>query len=641
MSKLLDINSIKNIDYEKVGLKCGLEIHQQLDTGKLFCSCPCIIVPNSELNKSVNRRLRFSLSETGEIDAAAAHEFKKGKYNIYKYNDEITCLVDLDEAPPVGPNKDALSAAIRVSNMLHLKFFDKLSFMRKLIINGSVTGGFQRTSMLGMGGYLETSFGRVEIDGVNIEEDSCRTLENFDGHTIYSLDRQGIPLIEITTGPQIKTPTQGYEVAYQLGNLLRSFPETKRGLGTIRQDLNVSIIGGSRIEIKGAQNLKLIPQAIDAEIKRQMVWISIIDELKVRKIDSTNFSDNKVYDITKLFSKTTSKVVLSNLEIKGSGVYAIKLNKFKNILGTQMHEGYRFASEISDRNKAHFPSIKGLFHGDELPKYGIEQSEVDLIRKELKLEKDDNFILIVNEKNVANKSLNYVLEIIGELIKSVPSEVRQVDPKGTLTTFSRPMPGAARMYPETDIEELILTKEYLDEQAKNIPELYDKKLDRLKHEFKLEEARVEEMLSTYSEEQIRNLIGTSQKGAANIYNIIFEIPKDIKKREKIEPINFKYELLESIIKAANDNLINQNTIRDIFISLYKDNLDNVSNLKDYLDKKGLIQEVVDESIVEDKIKLLIEKNPKAPFGALMGMAMKEFKGGVDGSIISKILKRLM
>ena len=498
-SKLLDLNSLEEIDYKKVGLKCGIEIHQQLNCGKLFCNCPCDIIPNEKLNKQVNRKLRFSLSETGEIDKAALEEFKKQKSNRYIYNNTNSCLVDLDEQPPKGPNKKAFNTAVRMGLMCNLTFFDKAQFMRKLIINGSVTSGFQRTSILGVSGFLKTSFGEVEIEGVNIEEDSARIVDRKDEHNIYALDRQGIPLIEITTGPQIKTPNQAQEVAYQIGNMLRSFPETRRGIGTIRQDVNVSIKGGTRVEIKGAQNVKLIPEIVKSEIRRQQIHLSIIEELKSRKITTSNFTDNKIYDITKIFKKTTSKVILDNLKIKNAKVLAIKLNGFKDILGTELHKNYRFASEISTRNKKHFKTIKGLFHLDELPKYGIIQKEVDTIIKELKLKKQDNFILITTEKNTATQSLKNIINIIKELIKEVPSEVRQVDPKGTLTTYSRKMPGSARMYPETDIREIEVTDKYLKEQEKQIPELHDKKIERLKKQFKItEESKINHILKQFN-----------------------------------------------------------------------------------------------------------------------------------------------
>lgn len=637
MTKLISLDSLKELDYKKLGLICGLEIHQQLNTGKLFCPCPCEITPNEELNKEIKRSLRFSSGESGEIDKAALEEFKKGKYNIYKYNDKIACLVDLDEEPPKGPNEGALNVAFGVSKYFNLKFFDKIQFMRKLIVDGSVTTGFQRTAMLGLGGEFKTNEGIIKIDGINLEEDSCRNIERKDNYSIFSLDRQGIPLIEITTGPQIHTPSQALEAATYIGNVLRSFKEIKRGLGTIRQDVNISIEGGARIEIKGAQNLKLIKEIINDEIRRQIILKSIHDEVLNRGVSQDNFTDWETYDVTSCFKNCDSKVIKSNLTKKNDKVLALKLFKFKGILGHELQKNYRFASEVSDRNKKHFPTVKGLFHSDELPKYGIEQIEVDKVRKELKLEKEDSFILIANDFEIAKKSLQNVATIIDELIGGVPTEVRQVDSKSTLTKFLRPMPGSARMYPETDIEEIKVDFKKIDKLK--LPELYNEKLSRIKKNWELEENKIIEVLDKFSEEEVSNLLEISNKSASALYGILFDIPKDIKKRDNIEPIDFKYDLLKNLLNQKND--YNQKILRDIFISLYQDKKSQVENLKDYLDKKGLIVEQIDEKEVENKIKEIIDKNKNAPIGALMGICMKEFKGGIDGKTISQILKKLM
>lgn len=636
MSKLIFRDDLKDLDYKAMGLLCGLEIHQQLNSGKLFCSCPCNVMPNDSFDKKIVRKLRFSTGESGSVDAAALSEFKKGKSQEYIYNDEIACLVDLDEEPPKGPSKPALDAVIGVSKMFNLKFFDKVQFMRKLIIDGSVTTGFQRTAMVGQGGHFETTQGKIEILGINLEEDSCRAIERFDTHNVYSLDRQGIPLIEVTTGPQIYSPEQALEAATVIGDILRSFKQTRRGLGTIRQDLNVSIIGGARVEIKGTQNLKLIPEILKDEMRRQKIHLSIIDELSSRGVENVS---SDIFDVTSIFENTESAVVKTNLEIKNSAVLAIKLDKFAGVLGHELQENHRFASEVSDRNKKHFPMIKGLFHSDELPKYGITQEEVESIKTSLGTTDNDGFILICNEKNIAEKSLNNVLDIINQLIGGIEEEVRQVDPKGTVTKFSRPMPGASRMYPETDVQTIEFDSELTDKIE--IPELYSTKLDRLSESFGVDNSKVVDFLDKYSEDEVSSLISESSKTGTALYSIIFDVPKDIKKRDKIDPVDFKYSLMLDLAKSIKENNFNQNSIRDIFVSLYKDRLVEVNNLQTYLEENKLISEPVDEAAVEEKIKEIISKANGAPFGAVMGMCMKEFAGAVDGKLISSLLKKNM
>jgi glutamyl-tRNA(Gln) amidotransferase subunit E len=639
MSKLIFRDDLKDLDYKAMGLLCGLEIHQQLNSGKLFCSCPCNVMSNGSFDKKIMRKLRFSTGESGSIDTAALSEFKKGKFNEYIYNDEIVCLVDLDEEPPKGPSKPALDAVIGVSKMFNLKFYDKIQFMRKLIIDGSVTTGFQRTAMVGQGGYFETSYGRVMINGINLEEDSCRAIERFDTYNIYSLDRQGIPLIEVTTGPQIYSPEQALESATIIGDYLRSFKQTRRGLGTIRQDLNVSITGGARVEVKGTQNLKLIPEILKDEMRRQKIHISIIDEMKSRNFDMRTLLSNEIFDVTSIFKKTESAVVKTNLEIKGAGVLAIKLEKFAGILGHETQENHRFASEVSDRNKKHFPRIKGLFHSDELPKYGISPEEVKSVKTSLGTTDEDGFILICNEKKIAEKSLKNIKNIIFELLNKVSEEVRQVDPKGTVTKFSRPMPGASRMYPETDVQTIEFDNELIDKVS--IPELYSTRLERLSKSFGVDTLKVVDFLDKYSEEQVTELLTESSKGGLALYSIIFDIPKDIKKRDNIQPVDFNYSLMLDLAKSIKENHFNQNTVRDIFVSLYKNRLNEVNNLTKYLDDNKLISDPVDEAAVEEKIKVIIASNSGAPFGAVMGVCMKEFAGAVDGKLISALLKKNM
>ena len=412
MSELLFLEDIDEKIQKKLELKCGIEIHQQLNCGKLFSKAPCKIIPNEELNKQIQRKLRFSLSETGKKDIVAFNEFKLNKKNIYLFNNKVVTLVDLDEEPPSKLNKCAFECAIQISQILGLVFFDNLIFMRKIIVDGSIVSGFQRTAVLGMNGRIKTSFGDIGIEFVNLEEDSARAIKREKDKNIFALDRQGIPLIEITTKPQIKAPKQAFEIAQLLGNILRSFSQTKRGLGTIRQDLNVSINGGARVEIKGVQNLKFIPKIIEIEMKRQAILISIKKEIQLRGIDEKNFTNNKIFDVTYVFENTKSNVVKENLKNLDFGVFAISLFNFKGILGHTLSENFRFATEIKDRNKKAFESVDGLFHYDELPDYGIEVCEINEILKYLNLKENDSFILIIQKKELIIKFLKILFQLL-------------------------------------------------------------------------------------------------------------------------------------------------------------------------------------------------------------------------------------
>src|SRR3989338_2009700 len=265
--------------YEKIGFKAGLEIHQQTEHGgKLFCRCPCII-KDDNYDLTFRRSLRASASELGEIDHAAMYELAKGKYFVYNGYNDTNCLVELDESPPEELNKDALNIALQVSLLLNAKPVDAIQFMRKMVIDGSNVSGFQRTALVAINGYIETSEGRISIPTICLEEEAAKKIEDNEKFRVYNLSRLGIPLIEISTGPDIKSPQGAKEAAEKIGMVLRSVKGIRRGLGSIRQDINVSIKGHPRVEIKGFQDLRSIPKVVEYEVNRQQQLINSKQEL--------------------------------------------------------------------------------------------------------------------------------------------------------------------------------------------------------------------------------------------------------------------------------------------------------------------------------------------------------------------------
>jgi len=271
-------------DYEKLKFKCGLEIHQQLNTNKLFCSCKTLI--NNEYDFSFERKLMPVVGESGRIDESALNEFKKRKKMKYFGNYETSCLVDMDSEPPHEINHEALIIAIQMALLLKMKLVDEIQVMRKTIIDGSITTGFQRTALIATNGYIETSIGRVPIESLVLEEDSCRKIKETEKEIHWALDRQGTPLIELMTAPVLKTPQHALETALKLRELSRKL-KIKRGIGTIRQDVNVSIKNGARIEIKGFQNVKQMPKVIDKEIQRQLKEKKLVPQVRVVLNDNT------------------------------------------------------------------------------------------------------------------------------------------------------------------------------------------------------------------------------------------------------------------------------------------------------------------------------------------------------------------
>jgi Glu-tRNA(Gln) amidotransferase subunit E-like FAD-binding protein len=256
------------MDYAKLGLKSGIEVHQRLDTHKLYCECPSVIrtdVPHF----TVKRELRPLAGETGKIDPAALFEKKKRKFYIYEAYSDTTCGVELDEEPPHPINQESLGIALLIAKMLHCEILDVAQVMRKTVVNGSNTSGFQRTALIGHDGFVETSFGKVGIQNVYLEEDAARRTAETPESVTFRLDRLGISEVEIATAPDCKTPEQVKELAETLGMLLRSTGKVMRGIGSITQDVNVSITGHPRVELKGVQELPHMPEIVKKEIERQ------------------------------------------------------------------------------------------------------------------------------------------------------------------------------------------------------------------------------------------------------------------------------------------------------------------------------------------------------------------------------------
>lgn len=597
-------------------ITCGLEIHQQVDTKKLYCECESKI-QEKDADYHVKRKIRAVVGESGEIDIAAAQASAKGRTYIYECYDENNCLVELDEEPPRNLREETLKIAIQAGKLLNATFVDEVQVMRKTVADGSNTTGFQRTALVAHSGKLKSSKGTISIPTIIVEEDSARKISANDDTTTYRLDRLGIPLLEISTGPDIKSPEQCQEVAKKLGMILRSLP-VKRGQGTIRQDVNVSIPGGQRVEIKGAQDLKLIPELVTIEANRQQALIEIKKELKKRKITK---AESAVMDFTKLLEKSESKVVKDALSRKGS-ILGIKLEGFAELIGKEIQPGKRLGTEMSERAKSR-AGVKGLFHSDELPKYGITENEVESIRKEAGCGKKDAFIIVAAKEHQARLALEAARNRAQEAIKGVPKEVRRANPDGT-TTFMRMMPGAARMYPETDVLPIQLTKNRLKVE---LPELIS---DRIKRYEKQGLGK-----------DLARLVAKTGRGP-----LFDEI---VKKCKKVKP-TYIAETISGAAKTIQREFGVEISPTDkdfveLFNALEKGKIAKESALEILKENKPVKEllrkyKTLSEAEIKKVLKEVISENKDMPFNALIGKAMAKLRGKAPGKKIVELLKKL-
>jgi len=601
------------MDYKNLGLRVGIEIHQQLDSKtKLFCRCPISKTAKEEFPLQIERKLRAVPSELGDFDPAVLHAYLRNKKFVYRFSTDSSCLVELDEDPPKDINEKALITTLQMCKLLNCEVLDEVQVMRKIVIDGSTVSGFQRTSLVGVNGCLEASFGKIGIQTICLEEDSAPAMKKTGDVIEYRLDRMGIPLIEIATTPDMRTPEQAKEVAELIGTLLRSL-DVVRGIGSIRQDVNISIENGARIEIKGFQELEKMPELIDNEIQRQISLLEIRNELKKR-----GFKEIKSVpkDVTDMFRNSNCNFIRKIIDDDGR-VFALLLPKFAGLLKKQCGDR-TFGKELS----AYATQFGlGIIHSDEdLEKYKLK-NEFDKIRKEMQANERD-LVLITAGKTSIEKALDAIVERANECVHGVPEETRAADGIGSI--YTRPLPGSGRMYPETDIKPIRITKEFLD--MIEVPKTIFERQRDLEAELPKELAEQivkSRYLQLYEELKIYD--------ATLVASTLLSTFTDLKRQGyAIDNIN-KMDLEELFISIKNKQ-IPKTKIPEILMEL--------SQGKKFDELKGKYMSISDDEL-RKTIRDIIIKNMNKSEPALMGLVMKQIGGRADGEKAMKILREEM
>ncbi|HIQ10439.1 MAG TPA: Glu-tRNA(Gln) amidotransferase subunit GatE [Pyrodictium sp.] len=640
VEKKLDV---AKYDPRKLGVRVGLEIHQQLDTKhKLFCRCPTELVEHPPEKPAFARRLRPTRSELGEVDIAALFEWRKGRIYEYYAPSECSCLVEADEEPPHSLNRDALVIGLSIALALHAKPVDEVHVMRKIVIDGSNTTGFQRTAIIALGGYIELPSGKkIRIQTIAIEEDAARKVDEQGNSVRFLLDRMGIPLIEISTAPDIETPEEAYETAFTIGQLMRLTGKVKRGIGTIRQDLNVSIRGGVKTEIKGVQRLDLLPKVVLYEAIRQARLLEIMEELKKRGITPQDIErESKIVDVTNVFKNTKSKIIRRMLS-KGGRVYAVKLPGFHGLLGVEVQPGRRFGTELADYARF-WGGVGGIFHSDELPGYGISEEEVSRIFELLNARKGVDAIVIVADKpKAAKKALEAVVERAKMAIIGIPKETRAALPDGT-TKFMRPQPGAARMYPETDIPPVEITDTILAEANKLKPVHPLVKLRELKTKYGLSEQLAQQLLRCVHLDFYEHLVEKYGDKVTPTYiaSIFVNILRNLE-REGVPIENLSEKHIEDVVRALAEHKVVKDIVPQILEFLAKNPAKNVEEAIKTLGV-GTVSLKEVEKLVEEAVEALREeimKRGMASLSKVMGRVMPMLRGKIEGRIVAEIAKK--
>jgi glutamyl-tRNA(Gln) amidotransferase, subunit E len=605
---------------------CGIEIHQQLDTKKLFCDCASHLCEDGQ--GAYYRRLRPTTGETGEIDRAALVQFQKGMGYRYQLSDGVSCLVELDEEPPHGANKDAMDTVLTFSSMLNSDIADEVHFMRKIVVDGSNTTGFQRTALVAMNGFVNVNGKDISILSVCLEEDAARKIETTSGEITYRLDRLGIPLIEVATGPDIRSPEEAMETALRIGTLLRATKKVKRGIGTIREDVNISIPGGARIEIKGVQELRLLPLYVENEILRQQMLLTIKEILNSRKTKKVNI---KVVDVSNIFKDCQSKVIRSAFSEKGK-VLAVTLPGFAGVMNGDSGK-LRLGAEMAQR--ARTKGVKGIFHSDELPGYGIEQKFIDDLKKELKMTQEhDAFAICAAPETKAFNALTAAAERANEALEGVPEETRDPLPDGT-SKYSRPLPGAARMYPETDVPPIRITAERLKVIKENLPELPEETEKRIVKEYKINAQQAKQLVRQGDDVLFEKIFGTYDQPAVIATTLLSTFTEMEREGLNLGMIS-ETDVIE-VFKMLKASKFSKEALPAVFREVVKG-----KSPEDSVKSLGLESIGNDEAaemirkVIQERIDFVKEKG-MAAVGPLMGPVMEIVRGKVDGKVVSSLL----
>ena len=624
---------MSEFDIKNIGLKVGLEIHQQLDTKKkLFCDC--IPTEEEEFTRKFSRRLRAAKSELGKIDPAALFESTKSKTIMYYANPNSSCLVEEDEEPPHALDSNAKNIALLISSALESKIFSEIHVMRKTVIDGSNTTGFQRTMLVAQGGNIEVDGKKVGVQSICLEEDAGKLIKDEGNHRFFSLDRLGIPLIEIALDPVEGDPKFVKNIALTLGRLLRVTKRVMRGIGSIRQDVNISIDGGGIIEVKGVQQLEQLEKIIEFEAKRQY-GLKLISE-KINQIGFTEISKKEdVFDITEVMQKCNSKIIKKSIE-KQEKIFGIRIKKLKGLFGFEPYSEIRLGREIGQLVR--FFGIGGVFHSDELPNYGIEDADIKRVTEKLNIQNDDAFLIIAGEKIPVGFAIDAIINRITLAKNGPPAETRAATQNGD-TIFLRPRPGASRMYPETDIPTVKVTNEELVKVRSNIPRSWKESIQELEEKYQINNQLAEQIFDSEYFEIFEKICSKKQNSPNFVVSILCSTITNLE-RSGLDSSLLNDEQIMKTFELLEQEKINKESIQIIFEQIMSKKANDVLQALENASITQLTENELDnilDKIIQNNTNKIEQEKMRAISG-LMGIAMKEVRGKASGKIINQKLK---
>ena len=621
--------------YRKLGLKCGLEIHQQLKTEKkLFCNCRAVL-HNDKPSAEILRHMRPTLSELGEYDGTALMEFKTKKNIIYQLYNDTVCTYEMDDTPPFRLNQQALDISIEIALLLNCSIVDEIHISRKQYLDGSIPTGFQRTGIIGIEGWIPYKNRKIKVIQLGLEEDACREISDIGHNIIFKTDRLSIPLVEVVTYPDIQTPSEASEVANIIGRLLRSTGKVRRGLGSIRQDVNVSIEGGTRIELKGISKLQYIAKAVANEAIRQKALLDIRDELRLRGITEETFQ-SEYHDVTSILKNSSSKQFKKIIKNKGK-IYGIILRVFAGILDKPTQPNKNFGDEIAGRVRviACQDAMPNIVYGNHFEEFGLNPDKITQLEKIFNAKFTDTIVLAWGEEADVKTAVKEIKIRAVDATIGVPSETRQVFPDGS-NDFERILPGPNRMYPDTDSPPTPIYEKDLEKIKKTLSEPTWDCEKRLK-KLGLPEPLIKSLSISKHLTIFNKIVENLDVNPILVAVALEETLKWLRRKGKNVDI-ISDENIFQLFEMLNENKFSKEALPVILEYLSDNPNKTVKNAITELNIKEMSTEKLQKVIDEILTRYTNPKKISPPFNTIMYQVMKIARYRIDGKLISEIVK---
>jgi glutamyl-tRNA(Gln) amidotransferase subunit E len=408
-----------------------------------------------------------------------------------------------------------------------------------------------------------------------------------------------------------------------------------RGQGTIRQDLNVSLLGGQVVEVKGVQKLNLISKVVRYEATRQMGMVKVADEIKKSGIADV---ECRAQDVTSALRGSSSPVLKRVLQ-KGGVVTCVSVAGFAGLLGFEPFPGIRLGKELAEIARTN--GLGGVIHSDEFAKQGLTEEESVSLRAMTGSDSGAGLVLIAGEPDRVVTVAALVVERLKKATAGVLGETRAATEEGE-TRYLRPRPGAARMYPETDIPEIVVTDEWKRTLRGMLPIPWREKVAEYSKRYSLSEEAALQLYDSDNAKLFEELAAQLKLEPSVIASMLVELPVRLS-REGVDESKISAEALSSVLAAVDEGRFAKEAAIEVLRAVGKGDARDIDEAVSKLGLTGMsdveLSKIID--VVVDRNKQIVKEKGERAFSVLMGEVMKLARGKVDGQKVSRMLKTAM